>query len=132
MKLRKLISMFVTAAIVMSSAAAISLPTASAAGNEYEENFDTWSLTSAVGGQATMQSLYAAGFYPVDNAKYYSSSNLGNFSNSSYQFAGIVTDPDDSTNYCLKINTPTFGSNNSIYGLGRLFPGGSLRRISHF
>ncbi len=129
MKLRKILSMAVTVAMVMTSIAVIALPAVSAetvnTSTEYFTDFNEWSLTTEVGGQQTMQNLYAAGWFPVDNTRYYTMNQFEKFADAGTQFVSVIADPSDSTNRYLKIDRPTIpdAPDNSVFGLGRAFPG---------
>lgn len=124
MKLRKILSMAVTVAMVMTSIAVIALPAVSAetvnTSSEYFEDFNEMTLTADTTGQATMQALFDAGWYPVSNTTYYKDTQLEKFANTNYQFVEVVADNADSSNHYLKINTPKIGNTgNEQYGLGR-------------
>lgn len=123
MKLRKILSMAVTVAMVMTSIAVIALPAVSAAetvntSTEYFEDFNEMTLTANTTGQATMEALKTKGWFPVDNTKAYTTAD---YSESIFQFAKVVAD--GTGNKCLMINTPSSKSNYYYYGLGRVFPG---------
>jgi hypothetical protein len=121
--------MAVTVAMVMTSIAVIALPAVSAetvnTSSEYFEDFNEMTLTANTTGQATMQALYSAGWLSVDNTKYYTLNQVGKYADAGTQFVSVVQDPNNSENRYLQINRPTIPgvSDNSVYGLGRAFPG---------
>ena len=119
MKLRRLMGLAATAAAVMTGAAIISIPAASAAtdGDVFTEDFEGMALTDSAGAASTMQTLFDDGWYPVDNNKAYTNVDV---SQTIYQFATVMG---DETNHFLRINTPKSLSTNYKLGLGRLFPG---------
>ncbi|MBQ7574214.1 MAG: hypothetical protein IJT23_08140 [Clostridia bacterium] len=120
MKLRKLMSLAVTAAMVMTSMA-MSVPMASAETNPetytFTEDFEGMPITNSSNAAATMDALFGDGWYPVTNNYAYASVDT---TQSIYQFAAVMG---DDTNHYLRIITPGSSTANYKYGLGRPFPG---------
>ncbi len=134
MKLRKIICLILTAAVVMTAAAFVSVPAVFAAtvstGTEFGEDFSAYSLTSAVGAESTMTALFNAGWRPVAADTVYA---MADPADEIYHFCEIT---DYGGSRCLKINTVKKNEDGNVklysdYGLGRAFPGqGSAKHTS--
>ena len=132
MKLRKLMSLAVTAAMVMTSMA-MSVPMASAetvnTSDRFFENFegftDTVTATDDFSKDATvLQKLVQNyGWYVVDDNAYYplNSTNSAMYNGFKAKFASVVEE--ESGNKYLRLMTPLGNAKYSEYGLGRPFPG---------
>ncbi len=120
MKLRKITSLVTAAAMAMSTAAMLYMPSALAATDEetltFNEDFEDMELTSKAGAEATMQTLFDDGWYPVGNNNAYTA----DATQSLFQFTEVV---DEGNRRCLLIKTPGGKAANYKYGLGRLLPG---------
>ena len=129
MKLRKLIALTASAAVVMTQAAVISMPSASAATDgetlTFTENFDEMPITDtndAESKKSTIDTLMADGWHAVDNNKAYTPGSGGTPETSDSLFHFVTVMGDDSNHY-LRLNTPKSSPANYKLGLGRLFPG---------
>lgn len=132
MKLRKIISMAVTAAIVMANAVIISAPTVSAAvektGTKYSQGFGSAAADYA----KTLKGLKGQGWYAADNNQLYIDvdGTKQPYKATSGKFGQIVADPTGTANnYCLKVcsagefSGTVSGAVIKNYGYGTTFPG---------
>ncbi len=131
MKLRKFMCMAVTASIIMSSAAALSMPTVSAetvnTTTEFSEDFESYGVLNQ---QNTLLTLKDSGWYACDHTKLYTNvSTVAPYSTMNYKLANTET-VDGST--VLKIITAggTEGETQAKYGYGVALPGASNGKAS--
>lgn len=124
MKLRKVMSLVVTIAVVMTLAAVISVPAASAAtvntDTAFSEDFESYGVLDQ---QNTLLTLKNSGWYACDHTRLYTNvSTVAPYSTMSYKLANLET-VDGST--VLRIITAggTAGKTQAKYGYGRAFPG---------
>ena len=115
MKLRKILSLIVITALVMTCIGVIFTPAAYAAtnGTTFTENFDNMTLGDTY--ENTLRSLMADGWYMVtNNGTVNPTSALANY------FTQVVN---EGGRQCLQITTPGANKSNYKLGLGRKFPG---------
>ncbi len=113
MKLRKITSLVITSAMVITAAAAIYMPTASAKTENgvFTEDFENMPLTSTTTASATTEALAEDDWWQV------TSTTAGKFTGN---FAEVVG---DDSNHYLQLTTPGNSTKYYDYGIGRLFPG---------
>ncbi|MBR4720295.1 MAG: hypothetical protein IK057_00895 [Clostridia bacterium] len=128
MKLRKIISLVVTTAIVMANAVVISMPSISAAvvtneksSTEYTENFDSLGAQGPADTQKTI--LPGDGWYIANRTQLITDTSDGLYN---YDVARLMNVTGDNTTNCMRIigsNTTAYGNAYYYYGYGKTFPG---------
>lgn len=129
MKLRKLLSMAIAAAIVMANAVVVTMPAASAATvtnvkneTQYSENFDSLGTMGVTATQ--VDTLPADGWYICNNTGMFTDTTANN--PYGYEVAQLMSGGSNNTSNCLRITgggTSRKGDPWYKYGYGKTFPG---------
>ena len=122
MKLRKIISLAITVAIVMTNAFVISIPTASAAtvDNTFTEDFEGYQLSTNV--NTVLTALMHDGWYMVGENQVYTDTSAAPYK----RLQNFVQVVNEDGRKCLMIGTPNQSTAYNTVGLGRALPGVAL------
>ncbi len=124
MKLRKIVSLAVTVAMVITSIAVVFTPVASADtvndGTTFSEDFSGYTVTDNA--KTTLGEMISAGWLLVNDKKMFDTTNDRATYNAITSFATVV---EENGNKCLKLVTGNGNLGFKEYGFGRKFPGQS-------